>query len=125
MLTRDELDAIRRRADAATEGPWTDMTGASASGGDEVCVNGGDYETICEFPFSSPAASSIHCVVRKNNIAFIAAARTDIPRLLDDFDELARRAKAAGILVGNEIPTPVATLLFGLAALARTPRDAR
>lgn len=59
------MQAIRQRAEKATEGPWSVR-------GD--CIEYGDEEKP-----------------HHDNLAFVACARTDIPRLLDALEEAMKR----------------------------------
>lgn len=78
-----DLDAIRRRSDAATPGPWKAGTDAHP-------------ET---FPWELEISKKYPCVELDNNAqgaadaAFIAAARDDVPALLAEVGRL--RAEAA------------------------------
>ena len=67
-----DLDAIQKRCDAATKGPWIE-------GQDGIYGPGGDYEN-----------SGLLAVVCKGrgNTTFIAHARTDIPALLQRLREV-------------------------------------
>ena len=80
-LTDEEIEEIRGRVEAATEGPWracvpvkgrmvTQVIGRDVLGNSGVRV--ADY------------------VVRPDDTGFIAHARTDIPRLLDEVERLRR-----------------------------------
>ncbi len=74
MIARPDLAAIRERVNAATEGPWHnvdinrkgEVTGACVMS-PRIAITDGNPEGEC---FASDAA-------------FIAAARTDVPALLD------------------------------------------
>ena len=81
-LTDEEIEEIRGRAEAATEGPWkacvpvkgrmvTQVIGRDVLGNSGVRV--ADY------------------VIRPDDTRFIAHARTDIPRLLDEVERLRNR----------------------------------
>lgn len=80
-----DLDAIRARADVATEGPWHQFSPDEESGQEttEVCTADqrtllhvllGDQDTREEYPQAAADAR------------FIAAARTDVPALLDEIE---------------------------------------
>ncbi len=82
MLTPQERAEIRARADAATKGPWTlerDNCGLYACEPD-IWRESRDYDDYGTHPNDSDAA-------------FIAASRADIPRLLDDVDELEKEVE--------------------------------
>lgn len=81
-----DLDAIRARANAATDGPWyTDGPWLIEDGDDYCCpkalvmVTGPDRESIMvpERPDANDADAE-----------FIAYARSDIPALLDEIERL-------------------------------------
>jgi hypothetical protein len=77
-----DLDVIKARADAATEGPWTALT---------TGVAGGDHWYVCDLDQS---IASIHASDgedeerREPDAEFIAAARTDVPELLAEVTRL-------------------------------------
>ena len=64
------LDEIQARADAATEGPWTWAAHTTADGDEWAVFDGGDSAIAGNRDGWSPDA------------ALIAAARTDLPRLV-------------------------------------------
>ena len=75
-MTTNPLDAIQARADAATEGPWEARTTGRA---------GGDHWYICddgEAIAHISAQDGINEDQREPDAEFIAAARTDVPRLV-------------------------------------------
>ena len=73
-MTTEQLEAIRKRATLATEGPWTEFPvldrteWAVLGGGIEVLVSEGVYEN--------------------NDAEFIAASREDVPALLAEVERL-------------------------------------
>ena len=78
-MTRDELDAIRQRVEAATPGPWAVSSPSSGHGvtvGHRMIL----YATI---ELALPDAE------------FIAHARSDIPALLDEIALLRQQLKDA------------------------------
>jgi hypothetical protein len=85
-LTPDELAAIRERVDAAASGPWEYEPG--------FCV------------VSSPASSQggIAYDMRDADAYFIAAARTDIPRLLATLDAYRAIVEAVAICEAVQMP---------------------
>lgn len=78
-MTPEQRAEIRARADAATDGPWRQTRWADQSTAGRDCIastNG--YEII----------RVARACLRDADAAFIAAARTDIPDLLDDIERL-------------------------------------
>lgn len=74
VLPREERDAIRARAEAATDGPWTAHNMERAG-------------WLIETPESREAGEYPAAEVREGRDAeFIAHARTDVPALLDALD---------------------------------------
>ncbi|KMM57581.1 hypothetical protein ACH95_15530 [Bacillus glycinifermentans] len=73
-MTKDQLEAIRKRAEAATEGEW--------------CEGYDHYVLIDNFKGSYQTFGVARCA-RKEDTEFIAHARQDIPALLDHIAELA------------------------------------
>lgn len=69
----DELAEVEARAEAATEGPWT----AEYSGETGNCVLPPGYESTREYV----ARTQLYLAV--SDAVFIAAARTDVPRLAE------------------------------------------
>ena len=95
----DELDAIQRRADMATEGPWT--WGEET---DEWGDCGPNLETVARGPFYSDGSQGAEetvigswghdangISVEDHDAEFIAHARTDVPTLLALVRELKAR----------------------------------
>lgn len=73
-LTTHELEAIRKRADKATEGPWR------------------KEESRYEGQWNVTSVNEMHdlsaCLCRLNDAEFIANAREDIPKLLAEVSRL-------------------------------------
>lgn len=79
-MDKAELQAIRARADAATEGPWTGIERGNSvvsRGVATVAYDGQPRKNVCSG--ISPKSS---------DAAFIAAARTDVPALCDEVERL-------------------------------------
>ena len=83
-MTADERNAIRARAEAATEGPWTSTFGYN---------NGGIATAFFAIPGHN-GGGKVEMILE--DAEFIAHAREDIPRLLADNDAL--RAEVAALL---------------------------
>ena len=91
-----DTEALRRLADAATPGPWPLLGGGEYVGGVGLLVAPDDGGV-------SPA-----------NAAFIAAARTAIPALLDENAALRARIKAVeDVLEESEARGPVGMTFNG------------
>lgn len=75
MMTREEIEAIRKRAEKATEGPW----GASL---DEWPGNANLRHWV------STHWDGLACAVSYEDAEFIAHAREDIPKLLVEIERL-------------------------------------
>ena len=75
MLSKKEIEAIRKRAEAASEGPWW------ASDGLYVVNNltGDSYEWDADFVAETE---------RESDADFIAHARTDIPKLSAEIERM-------------------------------------
>lgn len=90
-LTPEELDAIRRRTEAATPGPWEWDRDKSQWKNwiypNRLYGDGMVTDVIC--------ADDYHMELRECDHAFIQHARTDIPRLLAEVDALTRERDAA------------------------------
>ena len=78
-MTEEQLTELRRRAEAATPGPWWIEGYASMFG---VFTNNTDEqpETICDLPDDSRYS--------QNNAAFIAATRAAVPALIAEVERL-------------------------------------
>lgn len=75
QLTTQELEAIRKRAEQATEGPWElTNTGIGVTGMPRKEVL---WATISEDIYGNKA-----------DVEFVLSARTDIPKLLAEVDRL-------------------------------------
>jgi hypothetical protein len=85
-MTDEELQAIRARAEAATPGPWTEGVGKVAGGETRELVIGADGRTIIAMAYGGFGHPTPDCT--REDRAFIAAARTDVPALLAEVDRL-------------------------------------
>jgi len=83
-VTPAELDEIERRACAATEGPWTSAWTVPPDGGDERLIIGPEGEDVVGQLWYDGA----HIACTEPDAAFIAAARTDVPRLVAEVRRL-------------------------------------
>lgn len=89
-MTNDEAKAAKARAEAATPGPWKNTSG-NGSGSVSAPTEG------CAVYVNAGAFADAGTVRRwKRDAAFIAAARTDVPALVDDLLE-ARAGKALAL----------------------------
>jgi hypothetical protein len=90
-MTNEELDAIERRANAATPGPWFPPVTRERGPGcdDRACVV--DHEGCAVWPWH-----------RREDMEFAYAARTDVPALIARVRELEAALKdiAVGDLIG-------------------------
>lgn len=77
-MTETELDAIRARCNTATPGPWEVINGS------EFIIVDSDGTVACTYKGG-----------QSDNGKFIAAARQDIPALLEHIDRLTRERDAA------------------------------
>lgn len=85
MIDPAELEAIRQRCDATTAGPWESFVeGRDHLGGNDFIRTGGMDD-------KSPDIELLGASVADQD--FIAHARQDIPRLLDEIERL-RKLKA-------------------------------
>jgi hypothetical protein len=87
MIDSAELEAIRRRCEAATSGPWESFVeGREHLGGNDFIRTGGldDQSPDIELLRASTADQD-----------FIAHARQDIPRMLDEIERLKKKVNEA------------------------------
>ena len=90
MISDDELRAIKRRCDAATPGPWrASMEGRDHTSGDSF-IRRGNAGRESDLYLTSTTADRTEIPSTADH-EFIAAARQDIPRLLDDIARLRGR----------------------------------
>jgi hypothetical protein len=82
-ITREELAAIRERAEKATPGPWR-WSNAKVLNGKYDFVPQGSYLADTLIMFGDTYENGEH------DAEFIAHAREDIPRLLDEIERLQR-----------------------------------
>ncbi len=87
-MTKDDLEAIRQRAEAATEGYW----GAD----DSEWPGNGNLRYWINTHWDGVAAA-----VTKEDAEFIANARQDIPALLDHIAEIDRKLRKAELIIGR------------------------
>ncbi len=89
MITKEELKEIRDRCDAATEAPW--VTNGDGSSYD---FNSDEYsQTWVETPKETWRSSLTNMTgtsmcEQMDTAEFIAHARTDVPKLLDQIEKL-------------------------------------
>lgn len=100
MLTSDDLAAIRERAAAATEGPWTWASHTTADGDEWAVFDPADHALASNRDGWAPDAE------------FIAHAREDVPALLAEVERL--RAIEAGIEALHRPVHPVFSWEIGL-----------
>ncbi|AXN39804.1 ead/Ea22-like family protein [Peribacillus butanolivorans] len=78
MLTTEELQAIRERAEAATDGKWAyNLLPPSMSFDRKFCL--GSFNGVCEI---------VGDINKEADAEFIAAARQDVPKLLAEVERL-------------------------------------
>lgn len=85
-MTREQLDAIASRAEAAERGPW-EVT----NGGDNetsTFIDGPDGDVLIRNMRGHGYLSEEYVWVEEPNAQFIAHARTDIPALLAEVERL-------------------------------------
>ena len=83
-MTRPDIDAIRKRCEAATPGPWRKT---SHYYGDGCCNIWSGEGTDCPVVRECESGG----VILRNDAEFISNARTDIPALLEYVAELEHR----------------------------------
>lgn len=108
-MTKEELEAIRKRCEKATPGPWTTERPKKPTNQDEftkgvaICGFGGNTGVFADPPGGQfPWADA----------QFVAHAREDIPRLLDYIKELEERTR--WIPVSERLPEECVEVLFGV-----------
>lgn len=92
---RCDTKAIRARADAATKGPWRDEW-------DAICEGDGSkqHAVLCGGEGLKGVVVGVTwwdgdvLILRKEDSAFIAKARTDVPALCDEVDRLRKTQDA-------------------------------
>ncbi|TMG46258.1 MAG: hypothetical protein E6H91_12315 [Chloroflexi bacterium] len=90
MISDDELRAIKRRCDAATPGPWrASMEGRDHTSGDSF-IRRGNAGRESDLYLTSTTAGGTEIPSAADH-EFIATARQDIPRLLDEIARLRGR----------------------------------
>ncbi|MEH6941623.1 hypothetical protein [Bacillus sp. JJ722] len=102
-LTQAELEAIRKRAEKATKGPWevcngTDVftkLGATNNGGVQANHNDGWYIAKCNEGTTSVGDEEVALSFNEENAnaEFIAHARGDVPKLLAEVERLRNAIK--------------------------------
>lgn len=111
-MTDEELQAIRDRAEKATPGPWVytqfpfekysdalnDQSKMLAQGISPVCYGATTPGTVGDPEYCTPAFTG-NGPTSAPNADFIAHARTDIPKLLDEIERLNNRLLLADELV--------------------------
>ena len=91
-MSDEELDAIEARAAKASEGPWRMGTGW------EQCTPGlyiSDYGGSIVYAEGDHPPGDLNEPLVLDDATFIAAARTDIPRLCEEVKRLRRIEQAA------------------------------
>lgn len=92
QMTEGRLEAIKARAEAATPGPWVDrlrdFEGADGYGLESHPTVEANGKTVCIF-----CEREIDDDNDEVNAEFIAAAREDVPALLEEVERLQRVAR--------------------------------
>lgn len=86
MMTQEQLDQIKARAESATPGPWHDQT--TDDGYLRVSVNPDDVNGVCGFGDLEETDYQDHADAR-----FIAHARADVPMLVEEVVRWQERAR--------------------------------
>ena len=98
MLTIAEIEAIRKRAEKATEGPW-EWVACDELHETEMPELGNGKESIMSFGDREMYYPTEGTPPNTEDAEFIAHARTDIPKLLAEIDRLNELIdKAEGLL---------------------------
>jgi hypothetical protein len=87
MMVPGELEAIRKRCDAATAGPWESFV----EGRDHL--SGNNFIRTGGLDNQSPDIELLGASIADQD--FIAHARQDIPRLLNEIERLKKKADDA------------------------------
>ena len=94
-ITDEELDAIERRADAATAGPWESYVEGPQPWA--AAIRSSEPATRSKWTCTSPITNGLwtgrseqHSAY-ENDLDFIAAARQDAPRLVAEVRRLKKR----------------------------------
>lgn len=96
-MTREQLEEIRKRAEAATPGPWEASfpTGADCQWIDVTTAYGAEDELIGtvlprEHMCNPEGVEALQKLTRQrmDDVEFIAHARTDVPALLAEIERL-------------------------------------
>ena len=85
MMTEAELKAIQARCEGATGGPWVS------------CVEGRDHTSGCDF-IQTDGEDITLSGATVDDQDFIAAARQDIPALIEEIYRLRALIHAAGLV---------------------------
>jgi hypothetical protein len=105
-MTDEELAASEARAAAATEGPWIAVLPRSQEGGPSICHAGPGWADEFSHPTNVRTAKG-DALARRTweqsaaDAAFIAAARTDVPRLAAEVRRLRAVTDAARALAAQ------------------------
>lgn len=92
-MTNEELEAIKKRAEAATPGPWDASEDSDRSYKLDAPKDAQYWVTIASgntlvVSWWQQYADDSGTVLKLADAAFIAAARTDVPRLLAEVERL-------------------------------------
>lgn len=90
-MTNDQLEAIRKRAEAATPGPWEVWTGCSWR---RIGSSRTAREVI--LPTNHPSDNHPDLSMREEDGEFVAHAREDIPALLAEVERLRGEIETLG-----------------------------
>jgi len=116
-MTQADRDAIRKRADAASKGPWTAETQQSSVwSADDKQVAGCMSRPGCGMLWDKKVIQA--------NADFIAAAREDVPALLDEVKRLKKHGCCChGISYTDRCPDCISSLTQFEARVERVERD--
>jgi len=95
-LTPEQLLAIRKRADAATPGPWTTRYGQRQLTVERESGKGLPLAICADWDLAPGYTPSPH-----SDAEFMAAARSDIPALLDEVERLRKQLDQTLVALGR------------------------
>jgi hypothetical protein len=90
MISDKELAEMQARCDAATDAPWTSFTNS--------CLDSPRPSLVWGKPYPSGHMPTLADYQTQGNAQFIAAARTDLPRCIEEI----KRLREALVWYGNE-----------------------
>lgn len=125
-MTKADRQRLRELADRATPGPWRELERCPNAEPDRACgvtseqLHRSGRDRVCVF--ASDAYDECSHPVSRADAAFVAAARTAVPELLDELERLRAALAEALRMAEHDLPETGTELVHKLRRIAELRR---